>query len=474
MNRNGRRGFDGPDARHRTRRTAFAYPGWAAPTTGAVAIAGGGGAAILGPLRGVPFAQGYKADTISGGRVIGAGEVRKVTNLNASGAGSLAAALSTPGPADVLFEVGGVIPMTDNVNQYDDTSVWFGTAPSPGITLQRAAGDTDTNRGCLYNMNGSNMVVSHLRIRDRNDLTNSNNQSNLFVGYQDPDHGHGTAGAHNVLLDHLSTAWGGDEHAFVVSPGTDITFWRCFMGPTAYAGRASLVCDSDVLPSEVYRLLYQQCFFALSFDRCPEAKGGTNWALYNSYLYACGHPVGVGSSCSTAFFGVMALGAGATTRLSCRGSVYEGNSNNNRPQLEFDGSLGTNSHQSYFNDSATIVRCVESPTVVTAVSNETDLTMGLPEVAIVVSSSTVKALVLANAGARINDRDFVDSDAITAANAGTGTPLTGAPPSLYTLGTSSLGFSVPGDWNAQAPDEVTGWRKLDVLIHQRHLLVGAL
>src|SRR5439155_13160615 len=69
-----------------------------------------GKAGILGPLLTFPFAQGYAVDTtLTGGRLLGGGEIRRVTNLNDSGPGSLRAALATPGPADVVFEVGGVI-----------------------------------------------------------------------------------------------------------------------------------------------------------------------------------------------------------------------------------------------------------------------------------------------------------------------------------------------------------------------------
>lgn len=433
--------------------------------------------AILGPLRAVPFAQGYKANTISGGR--GSSDIRVVDNLNASGSGSLSDAMSATPLSNyiVLFSVAGVIPLTDNVFQHSDTTIDFASAPSPGITLRRALGTTDTNRGCLYNINGtqSNMIVSHLRLRDRNDLTAPTNQSLLFVGYQDPDHGYASAGGSQIFIDHLSTAWAGDEHAFVASPSVDVTFWRCFMGPSAYAGHTSLVCDSDTAASDVARLLYQQCYWPLNFDRCPQAKIGSKYAMYNNYLYACGHNVGVDPACFTGFFALNNTATGiGTTEVSARGNVYEANSVNGRPQFEFDQTLGDHSHKSYFNDNPTWVRCVESPAVVTAVANETDLTMGLPEVATVLSSSAVKALVLANAGARIHDRDFVDQGAIDAVTDPNATPLTGAPPSLYTLGTASLACNYPGDHTVQAPGEAAGWTKMDLWRYQRALLVGAL
>lgn len=435
-------------------------------------------AAVLGPLRAVPFAQGYKANTISGGR--GSSDIRVVDSLSGgTGSGTLRTAMADTPRSNyiVLFAVGGVIPLAENVFQYAGTTVDFASAPSPGITLQRATGSTDTNRGCLYNITGENdnMIVSHLRLRDRNDLTIPNNQSLLFVGVQDPDFGAFGQGATNVFMDHLSTAWGGDEHAFVNGFCSDVTFWRSFLGPSAYAGHTSLIHEQDDTASAVTRLLYSQCYWPLNFDRTPQAKIGSKYMMYNNYWYACGHNIGVGAACFTAFFGFNNTASGVgTTEVSMRGGVYEGNNVNDRPQFEFDGSIGDNSHKSYFNDNTGIVRCVESPAVVTAVANESDLTMGLPEVATVLAASATKANALANAGARIHDRDFVDQDAIDDVSDVNATPLTGAPPSLYTLGTSSLAVDYPGDHTAQAPGEAAGWTKMDLWRYQRALAVGAM
>src|SRR4051812_27293658 len=58
-----------------------------------------------------PGAAGYGSET-PGGR---GGRIIKVTNLDAAGPGSLAAAVAAKGPRIVVFEVGGVIDLGGNV-----------------------------------------------------------------------------------------------------------------------------------------------------------------------------------------------------------------------------------------------------------------------------------------------------------------------------------------------------------------------
>src|SRR5436190_8999519 len=80
-----------------------------------------------------PGAQGWAAQT-PGGR---GGRIIRVTNLNASGAGSFRAALEARGPRIVVFEVAGVIDMGLSTWTIDQPFLTIAgqTAPSPGITL---------------------------------------------------------------------------------------------------------------------------------------------------------------------------------------------------------------------------------------------------------------------------------------------------------------------------------------------------
>lgn len=118
-----------------------------------------------------------------------AGQVIKVTNLNKDGAGSLAAALAAFGKRLVVFEVGGVINLegtTLTINN-GEVTVAGQTAPAPGITIIRGT----------LNVPASDVVISHISI-----LPGDGDGG-------EPD-GLDIRGK-NVVIDHVSIAWGIDE-----------------------------------------------------------------------------------------------------------------------------------------------------------------------------------------------------------------------------------------------------------------------
>ena len=80
----------------------------------------------------VPGIEGFGVDTVAGR----GGQIMRVTNLNASGEGSLRAALETAEPRVVLFEVGGVIDLVNAITiSHPFLTVAGESAPSPGITI---------------------------------------------------------------------------------------------------------------------------------------------------------------------------------------------------------------------------------------------------------------------------------------------------------------------------------------------------
>ena len=100
----------------------------------------------------VPDIEGFGIDTPAGRD----GHILRVTNLNAHGPGSLRAALETSGPRVVIFEVGGVLDLTEAlVVSQPQASIAGETAPSPGFTII-GAGMTITTHDVL---------VRHLRFR---------------------------------------------------------------------------------------------------------------------------------------------------------------------------------------------------------------------------------------------------------------------------------------------------------------------
>jgi lysophospholipase L1-like esterase len=144
-------------------------------------------------LAAFPGAEGFGAVS-TGGR---GGRVIKVTNLNASGPGSLAAACAEEGPRIVVFDVAGVIRGDVDI-KHSRITIAGQTAPAPGITIEgrlRARPEPWTR---LHDI-----VVRFLRIRP---LPAKGHEGDAV---QLPD-------TERVMLDHLSMAWANDETVDVI------------------------------------------------------------------------------------------------------------------------------------------------------------------------------------------------------------------------------------------------------------------
>ncbi|RTE53794.1 hypothetical protein EHW67_07610 [Arenibacter aquaticus] len=150
----------------------------------------------MGILKAFPTAYGAGSD-VTGGR---GGKVLHVTNLNASGDGSLKAALETSGPAYIVFDVSGVINLPTNgivISKAEDKTVLGQTAPQGGITLT----------GGKFRFNHSrNLIIRYIRSRPRLDKTGSLTSS---------DDAHTSAflfyGTDGVILDHVSASFAHDK-----------------------------------------------------------------------------------------------------------------------------------------------------------------------------------------------------------------------------------------------------------------------
>jgi len=146
-------------------------------------------------LPAFPGAEGYGAMT-AGGR---GGRVIAVTNLNASGPGSLRAACEAKGPRIVVFKVAGTIDGDVDI-RHDAITIAGQTAPGDGITIKGNLG-----------IGADDVVVRYLRVRtDRN--------------------GDAVGGRYhkNIILDHLSASWSSDE-VLSVYHCENVTIQWCMM-----------------------------------------------------------------------------------------------------------------------------------------------------------------------------------------------------------------------------------------------------
>ena len=125
-----------------------------------------------------PGAEGYGA-IATGGR---GGRVIAVTNLDASGPGSLQAACDAEGPRIVVFRVAGTIDGDIRIRR-DHITIAGQTAPGDGITIKGNLG-----------IDANDVVIRYLRVRT--------------------DHeGDAVGGRYrkNIILDHVSASWSSDE-----------------------------------------------------------------------------------------------------------------------------------------------------------------------------------------------------------------------------------------------------------------------
>ena len=135
-----------------------------------------------------PGAEGAGA-WATGGR---GGKVYRVTNLNATGPGSLADAVSAPGRI-VVFAVSGTIDLKGGRIQLAHPNITIAgqTAPGEGISI----------RGGALVVSAGNVILRHLRIRRGfNEIGDSGDALTIKGRFE------------RVIADHVSTSWATDEN----------------------------------------------------------------------------------------------------------------------------------------------------------------------------------------------------------------------------------------------------------------------
>ena len=175
-----------------------------------------------------PTAYGGGANA-SGGR---GGQVVHVTNLNDSGTGSLRWAIAQARPAIVVFDVSGTIDIQSWVDiNGSDLTIAGQTAPIGGITIASTNGSRFRFRGSSGNT-VNNIIIRYIRIKP---ATRTGADALEFFS----DNGSAVT---NVILDHVSVSYGGDEAISIRGTGENITFQRILIGESK---TGSLFGDSD-------------------------------------------------------------------------------------------------------------------------------------------------------------------------------------------------------------------------------------
>ncbi|WP_179334812.1 Ig-like domain-containing protein [Winogradskyella costae] len=205
-----------------------------------------------------PSAKGAGAYA-SGGR---GGTVSIVTNLNDSGVGSLRS-FSNVSNTTIVFNVSGIINLSNTLYLYGNNVTIAGqTAPEGGITIDGAR---------VIFSNTDNLICRFIRFRG---------------GYAENNDTVGGYYLNNVIFDHCSISFGGDEAFSIIvdSPdetGGEITIQNCLLAESSTGG----IMGGREAPDNVYGIsLIANVYYNIS-HRFPNLNSNSRYDVINNYVY---------------------------------------------------------------------------------------------------------------------------------------------------------------------------------------------
>ena len=213
-----------------------------------------------------PGAEGFGA-AATGGR---GGTIVKVTTLEATGPGSLQAALDTPGPRIVVFDVSGVIVADELVIPHGDLTIAGQTAPGAGITI-------DGRLVAAYEFGVDNIIIQHLRVR----LTTPSGPGEQMDALQ-------LSRCARVMLDHVSVGFGVDE-SIDLYEASDITLQWSTIEQAATVGHPEGAHNYGLIQGpDGARGSYHHNLFAHNQNRNPALATGPS-EVRNNVVYNVRH-----------------------------------------------------------------------------------------------------------------------------------------------------------------------------------------
>lgn len=216
-------------------------------------------------------------------------QIIRVTNLKASGPGSLKAALDTEGPRTIIFEVSGNIdlrPCGTLAIRHPYVTVAGQTAPPPGITI--------VGGQIVMSNKTHDVLIQHIRVRVGDLLDPTRPKIDPKSGWsQWSERDNIKIGGRQVVIDHCSFSWATDENG--QSRASEMTFQHCISSeclasPKHHKGPHSkglLMLNQG--PGEGQNLLAYGNLFAYNWDRNPTISSGTRAAIINTYVFGGHH-----------------------------------------------------------------------------------------------------------------------------------------------------------------------------------------
>jgi len=219
---------------------------------------------VLAQVPAFPGAEGFGANTV-GGR---GGTIIKVTNLNNSGSGSLREAINASGPRIVVFETGGIINLTSDLNI---------TNPYLTIAGQTAPGDGICVKGGTLVIAADNVIIRGLRIRP-GDQTDSDVDAIRIAANTSET-------TNNIIIDHCSLSWARDENFSTWRKVEDATIQWCIIAEALQSGGGSfgMLFGSDQGPAK--RISVHHNLFAHIRERLPQVQAEAEVEFINNLVY---------------------------------------------------------------------------------------------------------------------------------------------------------------------------------------------
>ena len=359
------------------------------------------------PALAFPGAQGWAAHT-PGGR---GGKILRVTTLAATGPGSFAEAVATPGPRIVVFEVGGVIDLGRAEVRITEPFLTIAgqTAPMPGITFIRGGLVIATH----------DVVVRHIRVRPGS--TGLGRRAGV-----DFDALTTARGARDVIVDHCSMTWATDENLSASSTrfaGESRADWMAnasrritFSNNLLAEGLANSThgkgehSKGTLIHDHVNDVLIVGNLYAHNYERNPLFKGGARGQVLNNLIYNPGQRAAHYNLIAEEWLGREPYDTG---EMILRGNVMRAGPSTETP-IAFFMFGGSGDLSLYADDNLAVDRIGQplpqegrystSPARVLAMDAPPPLPFGVR----LLPSVQVQDAVIANAGARPWDRDDID------------------------------------------------------------------
>jgi hypothetical protein len=344
-------------------------------------------------------AEGFGADA-TGGR---GGKVVIVTNSNDSGIGSLRWALTeVSGPRTVVFDV-------NQVNLNNNIAISNGDVTIAG---QTAGGVEITGAG--FNIRDDNVIMRGMILRpgdgsgERPDL-----RDGITIGTS-------SRSVSNIIIDQNSFEWGVDENVSFIGQAKYVTFSNNIVAQGLSDSIHPKGEHSKGLLIHGYNnshITINDNLLAYNVDRNPWIKQGTNIELINNYIFSPGYQdrtilIGNNSGSVHPDMNVNVLGnvieAGPETKKTDEQPIELTNEGNDKIYLKDNLLIDK--------DGKSTQAGVRGDDTADVVSQSAFFGSGLG----VISSSQVKASVLANVGANPDDPDRVDSRILSDVASGNG------------------------------------------------------